>query len=267
VGQDEAHRLKRRRAQPGDQGPRAAVGLPIPGAPHDGWRAVAQAATVRAILGQSWRHKPGSARPAAGRAAGRCAAPRPGPRRRPGPRSCGSPSALWPTAGAPARRPSGCACPLGPWCAAPSDPYTCRQQRWPAPPAQGGGTGQERCPATHRRERDGGQRAAGAPRLWPQRAPRAATGTGRGPWAPWAPRLEETTGPRALPAGGPADAPRGWPAHRGPGRALATRHAPGRDIASRVCVAARHHRGHPASGGGRGAGRGETGPRDRARSA
>ena len=38
----------------------------------------------------------------------------------------------------------------------------------------------------------------------------------------------------------------GWPGH-----------APGRDIASRVCMAARHHRGHPASGGGgRSAGRG-----------
>src|SRR5215475_8158693 len=56
-GQDYAHQLKRRRAQPGDKWHLAEVFLPINGARHCLWRAVDQDDNVLDILVQSQRNK------------------------------------------------------------------------------------------------------------------------------------------------------------------------------------------------------------------
>jgi putative transposase len=57
-GQDYAHRLKRRRAEPGDKWHVDAVFLTMNGKRHDLWRAVDQDDNVLDILVQSRRHKP-----------------------------------------------------------------------------------------------------------------------------------------------------------------------------------------------------------------
>jgi putative transposase len=57
LGQDDAHQLQRRRAQPGAKGHRDAVFLTSNGQRHSLWRAVDQDDNVLAILGQSRRNQ------------------------------------------------------------------------------------------------------------------------------------------------------------------------------------------------------------------
>ena len=57
-GQDDAHQLKRRHAQPGDRWHRDAVFLTINGQRHDLWRAVDQDDNMLDILVQKRRNKP-----------------------------------------------------------------------------------------------------------------------------------------------------------------------------------------------------------------